>query len=121
MIRLLNPASQVSVASLSKTALILQRKGRGLVWWVLGEFLMRLSCRLMLSTFVVTAAFAAGSFRTSARGYPTYVIEVYQSGRAYGYADFGTGSKPLPGEYIRSRQDRACWDNTVTGTQICAW
>ena len=148
MIRLLNPASQVSVASLSKTALILQRKGRGLVWWVLGEFLMRLSCRLMLSTFVVTAAFAApasakpaqcfttddgyyscdfrgldkaGSFRTSARGYPTYVLEVYQSGRAYGYADFGTGSKPLPGEYIRSRQDRACWDNTVTGTQICAW
>lgn len=63
----------------------------------------------------------AGSFTTWARGYPTYTIEIYRPGRAYGYADFGTGSRPLPGEYIRSRQDRACWDSTETGTQICAW
>jgi hypothetical protein len=64
---------------------------------------------------------SAGSFTTSARGYPTYTIEVYRPGRAYGYADFGTGNRPLPGEYIRSRKDGACWDNTETNTQICAW
>lgn len=63
----------------------------------------------------------AGSFRIQSRGYPSYVIEVYSNGRAYGYADFGSGSRPLPGEYIRSRKDGACWDNTVTDTQICAW
>lgn len=65
---------------------------------------------------------SAGSFRTRASGYPTYTIEVFQPGRAYGYADFGGGRNTnLPGEYIRSRQDRACWDSTETGTQICAW
>lgn len=64
---------------------------------------------------------SAGSFTIWARGYPTLTIEVYRPGRAYGYADFGSGSRPLPGEYIRSRRDRACWDNTETGTQICAW
>lgn len=63
----------------------------------------------------------SGSFVTWARGYPTYTIEVYRSGRAYGYGDFGNGNVSLPGEYVRSRQDGACWDNTVTGTQICAW
>jgi hypothetical protein len=65
---------------------------------------------------------SAGSFTTRARGYPTYTIEVYRPGRAYGYADFGNGrNTSLPGEYIRNRQDRACWDNTETDTQICAW
>ena len=63
----------------------------------------------------------AGSFRIRAPGRPAYVIEVYESGRAYGFADFGSGSVSLPGEYIRSRRDRACWDNTETSTQICAW
>ena len=64
---------------------------------------------------------SAGSFTVSAPNRPSYTIEVYRPGRAYGYADFGTGSTSLPGEYIRNRQDRACWDNTETGTQICAW
>lgn len=63
----------------------------------------------------------AGSFTVSAPNRPTYTIEVYKPGRAYGFADFGTGNTSLPGEYIRSRQDGACWDNTATGTQICAW
>ena len=63
----------------------------------------------------------SGSFVTWARGYPTYTINVESPGRAYGYGDFGSGNVSLPGEYVRSRQDGACWDNTVTGTQICAW
>lgn len=65
---------------------------------------------------------SAGSFITRARGYATFTIEVYRPGRAYGYADYGAGRNvSLPGEFIRSRQDAACWDNTETGTQICAW
>ncbi len=64
---------------------------------------------------------SAGSFRTRATGYPTYTIEIYDKGRAYGYGDFGSGNKSLPGEFIRSRADGACWDNTETGIQICAW
>lgn len=64
---------------------------------------------------------SSGSFRIRASGYPTYTLEIYDTNRAYGFADFGGGNTSLPGEYLRSRQDRACWDNTATGTQICAW
>ena len=64
---------------------------------------------------------SSGSFVVSAPNRPTYTVEVYQPGRAYGFADFGSGNTSLPGEYIRNRQDRACWDNTATATQICAW
>lgn len=64
---------------------------------------------------------SAGSFSIWADGYPTYSIEIYRTNRAYGYADFGSGNKSLPGEYVRNRNDRACWDNTETDAQICAW
>jgi hypothetical protein len=63
----------------------------------------------------------AGSFRISAPGYPTYTLEIDRPGFAYGYADFGGGAVSLPGQYVRSRDDRACWNNPETSTRICAW
>jgi hypothetical protein len=63
----------------------------------------------------------AGSFSISADGYPTYTIEVDQPGFAYGFADFGEGNVSLPGQYVRQRDDAACWGNPETSTKICAW
>ena len=63
----------------------------------------------------------AGSFRISAAGYPTFTIEVESAGFAYGYADYGSGNVSLPGQYVRSRDDGACWNNPETSTKICAW
>lgn len=62
-----------------------------------------------------------GSFRISASGYPTFTLEVDQPGFAYGYADYGSGNVSLPGQYVRSRDDAACWNNPETSTRICAW
>ena len=64
---------------------------------------------------------SAGSFRIKARGKPTYTIEVNEPGFAYGFADFGGGNVNLPGQYVRSRDDAACWQNPETNTKICAW
>ena len=63
----------------------------------------------------------AGSFRISAPGYPTFTLEVYQPGFAYGYADHGSGNVSLPGQFVRNRDDRACWNNPEMSTKICAW
>jgi hypothetical protein len=63
----------------------------------------------------------AGSFRIRAPGYPTYTLEMDQPGFAFGYADFGSGGVALPGKYVRSHDDGACWNNPETGTRICAW
>lgn len=62
-----------------------------------------------------------GSFRIRAPGYPTYTLEVDQPGFAYGSANFGDRNVSLPGQYVRSRDDGACWNNPETGTKICAW
>ena len=43
------------------------------------------------------------------------------AGFAYGYADYGSGNVSLPGQYVRSRDDGACWNNPETSTKICAW
>lgn len=65
---------------------------------------------------------AAGSFTISARGYPTFTLQVDQPGFAYAYADYGTGRNvSLPGQYVRSRDDGACWNNPETSTRLCAW
>ncbi|WP_375457551.1 hypothetical protein [uncultured Enterovirga sp.] len=62
-----------------------------------------------------------GSFRISARGKPTYVIEVDEPGIASVFADFGTGRNvSLPGPYRLSKGDRACWIGDGTGARICA-
>jgi hypothetical protein len=63
----------------------------------------------------------AGSFTIKAAGYPTYTIEMEKAGFGFGYADFGSGNVSLPGHYTRNRNDGACWDNSETNTQICAW
>jgi hypothetical protein len=63
----------------------------------------------------------SGSFEISAPGKPTYVLNITEPGRAYGFIDLGEGSVPLPGRYLRSERDRACWRNDATQTEICAW
>ena len=62
-----------------------------------------------------------GSFRISARGFPSYEIEVDQPGFAYGFVNLGGRNVSLPGQYVRSRDDGACWANPETSTKICAW
>jgi hypothetical protein len=62
-----------------------------------------------------------GSFRISAPGKPTIILNVDQPGIAFGFANFGTRNVSLPGRYLRSATDPACWVNDATGTQVCAW
>lgn len=63
----------------------------------------------------------SGSFTIWERGHPTFTLWMDRPGAAYGYADYGTGNVSLPGMYIRSNDDAACWDNSDTDSQICAW
>ncbi len=62
-----------------------------------------------------------GSFVISARGKPTYYVNTNGAGGAFVHADFGTGRNvALPGPYVRSTADRACW--VYEGkSRICAW
>ncbi|WP_434723378.1 hypothetical protein [Mesorhizobium sp. RIZ17] len=62
-----------------------------------------------------------GSFRISAPGYPTITLEIDQPGFAFGYARFGNRNRSLPGQFVRSRDDDACWNNPQTNTKVCAW
>ncbi|WP_375460789.1 hypothetical protein [uncultured Enterovirga sp.] len=62
-----------------------------------------------------------GSFRTTARGKPTYTLLVDEPGDAFASASFSGGRNvPLPGRYLQDRNDRACWVSNATGTRICA-
>jgi hypothetical protein len=64
-----------------------------------------------------------GSFEISARGYATFTLVIDRPGFAWGYADYeGNGDgTPLPGMFVRQRDDGACWKNPETDTEICAW
>lgn len=62
-----------------------------------------------------------GSFAIAARDRPTYYLVIDQPGFAAGYVNFGDRSIPLPGMYVRQRDDGACWANPETSTKICAW
>jgi hypothetical protein len=62
----------------------------------------------------------AGSFEISAPDKPKYTVNIDQPGVAYGFIDLGTGNVPLPGKYLRSESDPACWENDTTNTSICA-
>ena len=64
---------------------------------------------------------AKGSFDLTAPGKPTFSLIIEEPGVASGYADFGEGSIFLPGRFLRSQSDPACWVNDETGTRICAW
>jgi hypothetical protein len=68
-----------------------------------------------------TATDGRGSFEIAARGYPTYSLVVDRPGFAFGYADYEGRSVSLPGQYVRSRDDGACWLNPETDSKICAW
>lgn len=61
-----------------------------------------------------------GSFRISAPGKPTYLLNVEEPGVAYGFANFGSRNVALPGRYLRSRSEPGCWVNDATGAKICA-
>ncbi len=63
-----------------------------------------------------------GSFTISAPDKPTFTLMMSEPGVAFGSADFGTGRNVnLPGQYLRSAEDSACWINDATQTKICAW
>jgi hypothetical protein len=64
-----------------------------------------------------------GSFVISAKGKPTFTLYVIGNGvgDAYGVFEPGGRSVNLPGPYLRSRADPACWVSSATDTQICAW
>ncbi len=65
---------------------------------------------------------SSGSFTISAANKPTFTLWIESRGVASAIADFGTGRYvTLPGMYYRSKQDGACWVNSSTNTQICAW
>jgi hypothetical protein len=61
-----------------------------------------------------------GSFRISARGKPTYIMEMIEPGVASGFVNLGHRNIFLAGRYLRSRTDPACWENDTTPTKICA-
>ena len=62
-----------------------------------------------------------GSFDIAAPGKPTFSLIMDEPGVASGYADFGEGSIFLPGKFLRSESDPACWVNDETGSRLCAW
>jgi hypothetical protein len=66
---------------------------------------------------------AAGSFEIVAEGYPSFQLWIDEPGIGSASAVFhpGGGSVSLPGRYIRSSEDSACWVSDVTDTEICAW
>ena len=61
-----------------------------------------------------------GSFEITAPGKPTYILNVDEPGVAYGFSNLGERNVSLPGQYLRSESDPACWLNTSTDTEICA-
>ena len=63
----------------------------------------------------------SGSFEISAPGKPTYALNISEPGVAYGFLTLDATSTPLPGRYLRSEDDRACWRSESTETEICAW
>jgi hypothetical protein len=62
-----------------------------------------------------------GSFEITADGKPTYTLTIDAPGVAFGFIDLGEGNVALPGRYLRSVADRACWRNDMTDTEVCAW
>ena len=61
-----------------------------------------------------------GSFTVNAPGKPAYTISIVSQGLADGFADYGTGRNvSLPGPFVRSATERACWVSDATGFSIC--
>ena len=62
-----------------------------------------------------------GSFRISAPGKPTILLNIDEPGSAFGFTNFGSRDVSLPGRYLRSKADPACWADDATGAKVCAW
>ncbi|KAF0104294.1 MAG: hypothetical protein FD163_605 [Hyphomonadaceae bacterium] len=69
-----------------------------------------------------TPLYRDGSFKISARGHDTYIVEMNGSGTAHVFLQIrGQGRNiSLPGIYYRDRADRACWANYDPAFRICA-
>jgi hypothetical protein len=63
---------------------------------------------------------ADGSFKISARGKPTYILNISEPGIGFGYVNLGQRNIPLPGRYLRSKSEPGCWVNDTTQAKICA-
>ncbi len=62
-----------------------------------------------------------GSFEISAPGKPTFQLDIVEPGVAFGFVTLDGSTVALPGRFLRSTTDRACWVNDATETSICAW
>ena len=62
-----------------------------------------------------------GSFVVSAPMRPTYTLEMLSDGVASAFGDFGSGNRFLPGPFLRSRTDPACWISEATGFALCVY
>ncbi len=64
-----------------------------------------------------------GSFEITAPGKPKFSLVISEPGVAFVFGDYndGGGNVSLPGRYLRSESDPACWVNEDTETTICAW
>ena len=63
-----------------------------------------------------------GSFEVTAPSKPTYMLNMSAPGVADGFIAIGSGnSTSLPGRYMRSKTEPACWSNTETKTSICVY
>lgn len=61
-----------------------------------------------------------GSFKISAPGKPTYILNIDEPGVAFGFVNLGTRNISLPGRFLRSKTEPACWVNDSTHAKICA-
>jgi hypothetical protein len=64
---------------------------------------------------------ALGSLLITATGKPTYILQVTDEDTAVGFAITGDDTVSLPAEFHRRQDDAGCWQNTLTGAEICAW
>jgi hypothetical protein len=62
-----------------------------------------------------------GSFQIMGSDGTGFSMVMDQPGFGYGYLIDGEKSVPLAGEYVRSRDDGACWNNPETNDKVCAW
>ena len=60
-----------------------------------------------------------GSFQITAPGKPLYILNMDSPGVASGFVNLWNRNISLPGHYIRSKADPACWVGDDTKDQIC--
>ena len=61
-----------------------------------------------------------GSFRISAPGKPTYIINVIEPGVGSAFVNYGTRNVFLSGRYVRQQGGSGCWVNFENRSRICA-